>query len=148
MAELRTELERIANDDGIATSTKTIEQKQRNTIKRNITEILLNMLKEELGEDNQLLQIYRTKDGILVGIDNEKVGIITVEFKASIKSLDIDPAEEEEAYLEDMAQKAEKAKNAQRLKEQKIARQAEERALKAKIKALHAKAEADTEDLE
>jgi hypothetical protein len=85
-------LERIANSTDITVSTKSIEQKQRNTIKRELTEALGNVLQEIIG-DSAVVTLYRTEKGIMLGLDNEKVGIIPIEFSVAIKNMDCDPAE-------------------------------------------------------
>ena len=132
---MRELLERIANSNEISISTKSIEQKQRNTIKRELTEALGNVIQELLG-DSAVVTLYRTEKGIMLGLDNEKVGIIPVEFSVAIKNLDCDPAEEEEAYNLKLQEQAEKRKRAEEVKAKKIAQQAEIRAAKEKLKAL------------
>ena len=128
-------LERIANSTDISISTKSIEQKQRNTIKRELTEALGNLLQEIIG-DSAVVTLYRTEKGIMLGLDNEKVGIIPIEFSVAIKNMDCDPAEEEDAYNLKLQEQAEKRKRAEEAKAKKIAQQAEIRAAKEKLKAL------------
>lgn len=128
-------LERIANSTDISISTKSIEQKQRNTIKRELTEALGNVLQEIIG-DSAVVTLYRTEKGIMLGLDNEKVGIIPIEFSVAIKNMDCDPAEEEDAYNLKLQEQAEKRKRAEEAKAKKIAQQAEIRAAKEKLKAL------------
>ena len=128
-------LERIANGTDISISTKSIEQKQRNTIKRELTEALGNVLQEIIG-DSAVVTLYRTEKGIMLGLDNEKVGIIPIEFSVAIKNMDCDPAEEEDAYNLKLQEQAEKRKRAEEAKAKKIAQQAEIRAAKEKLKAL------------
>lgn len=128
-------LERIANSTDITVSTKSIEQKQRNTIKRELTETLGNVLQEIIG-DSAVVTLYRTEKGIMLGLDNEKVGIIPIEFSVAIKNMDCDPAEEEDAYNAKLQEQAEKRRRAEEAKAKKIAQQAEIRAAKEKLKAL------------
>ena len=128
-------LERIANSTDISISTKSIEQKQRNTIKRELTEALGNLLQEIIG-DSAVVTLYRTEKGIMLGLDNDKVGIIPIEFSVAIKNMDCDPAEEEDAYNLKLQEQAEKRKRAEEAKAKKIAQQAEIRAAKEKLKAL------------
>lgn len=128
-------LERIANSNDISVSTKSIEQKQRNTMKRELTEALGEVLQSIIG-DSAVITLYRTEKGIMLGLDNEKVGIIPIEFSVAIKNMDCDPAEEEDAYNTKLQEQAEKRKRAEEAKAKKIAQQAEIRAAKEKLKAL------------
>lgn len=124
-----------ADDNTLTISGKSIEQKQRNTIKRNLTEAMYNVLQEILGDTN-LLALYRTKDGLMVGIDNEKIGIIPLEIKVAVKNLDCDPEEEALAYIEKQREAEEKQRRAEANKADKIARQTAERELKRQLRAV------------
>lgn len=132
---MRTLLERYADSTELNVSTKSIEQKQRNTMKRELTEALGNVLQDIIG-DSKVIALYRTEKGIMLGLDNAKVGIIPVEFSVSIKNMDCDPAEEEDAYNFKLQEQAEKKKRADEAKARKIAQQAEIKAAKEKLKAL------------
>lgn len=134
-AKVRELLLATADDNGLTISGKSIEQKQRNTIKRNLTEAMYDVLQEIIG-DTSLLTLYRTKDGLMVGIDNERVGIIPLEFKIAIKNLDCDPEEEAIAYQERQKEAEEKKRRAEAAKADKIAAQAEARELKRRLRAI------------
>lgn len=134
-AKVRELLLATADDNGLTISGKSIEQKQRNTIKRNLTEAMYDVLQEIIG-DTSLLTLYRTKDGLMVGIDNERVGIIPLEFKIAIKNLDCDPEEEAIAYQERQKEAEEKKRRAEVAKADKIAAQAEARELKRRLRAI------------
>lgn len=132
---LRDELLAVANDDNLTAGAKSIEQKQRNTIKRNLTDALYDVLQEIVAEST-LLALYRTKEGLMVGADNAKVGIVPIEIKIAIKNLDVDPADAEDAYKEHLQEQADKKKRAEDAKAAKIARQAQERELRKQLKAV------------
>lgn len=133
---LKDTLLEVAENDDLTAGAKAIEQKQRNAIKRNLTEALYSVIAAALGEDNELLALYRTKEGLMVGIDNLKVGIIPVEIKVAIKNLDVDPLEEEAAYKDHLQEQADKKKRAEEAKAAKMARQAQERELRKQLKAI------------
>lgn len=130
---LKEKLLEVAQDNTLTAGAKSIEQKQRNTIKRNLTEALYSVIQEVI-DNSDLLALYRTKDGIMVGVDNAKVGIIPVGIKVEIKNLDVDPAEEEDAYLEHLNQRAEAKARAEANKAAKIERQAKERELRNQLR--------------
>lgn len=130
---LKEKLLEVAQDNTLTAGAKSIEQKQRNTIKRNLTEALYSVIQEVIG-NSDLLALYRTKDGIMVGVDNAKVGIIPVGIKVEIKNLDVDPAEEEDAYFEHLNQRAEAKARAEANKAAKIERQAKERELRNQLR--------------
>ena len=132
---LRNVLVDIANDNSINVGAKAIEQKQRNTMKKRLVEAL-HLVLEDVVNDTPELAIYRAEKGTMLGLDNEKVGIIPVEVTIAIKNMDVDPAEEEQAYNEKLAEQAAKAERAAKLKAEKIAAAAKERELKAKLRAL------------
>ena len=130
---LKEKLLEVAQDNTLTAGAKSIEQKQRNTIKRNLTEALYSVIQEVI-DNSDLLALYRTKDGIMVGVDNAKVGIIPVGIKVEIKNLDVDPAEEEDAYFEHLNQRAEAKARAEANKAAKIERQAKERELRNQLR--------------
>jgi hypothetical protein len=133
MANLRDVMVEVAQNNTLTAGAKSIEQKQRNTIKRDLTEALYDVLAAVI-DGNELLALYRTKDGIMVGIDNAKVGIIPVGIKVEVKNLDVDPAEEEDAFREHQAQRAEAKARAEASKAAKIERQAKERELRNQLR--------------
>lgn len=123
----------MAQNNELSTSGNSIEQKQRNAIKRSLTEALRDILRETIG-DNLELALYQTKDGLMIGIDNAKVGIIPVEVKIVVKNLDVDPADEEDAYLEHLEEQAEKKRRMEATKLAKMERQARERELRKQLR--------------
>lgn len=125
----------VADDNSLTISGKSIEQKQRNTIKRNLTEAMFEVLQEIIG-DTSLLTLYRTKEGLMVGIDNERIGIIPLEIKVAVKNMDCDPEEEAIAYQERLAEAEDKKRRAEAAKASKIAAQSEARELKRQLRAL------------
>lgn len=133
MDKLRDTLLDTANDATLTAGAKSIEQKQRNNIKRGLTEALYDVMAKVIA-DSDLLALYRTKDGIMVGIDNAKVGIIPIGIKVEVKNLDVDPAEEEDAYLEHQKERSEAKARAEANKAAKIERQAKERELRNQLR--------------
>lgn len=132
---LRKVLVDIANDNSIRAGEKSIEQKQRNTMKKRMVEALHDVL-AEVCADEPSLKLFRAEKGSMMGLDNETVGIIPVEFTVAIKNLDIDPSEEEDAYNDKLAEQAAKAAKAAKVKAEKIAKSEQERALKRQLKEL------------
>lgn len=130
-------LEKMANNGELKASEKSIEQKQRNTIKRELTEALGQLLSEAVAGSTEI-EVYRTEKGIMMGIDHPTIGIIPIEFSVAIKNLDCDPLEEEEAYLEKLKLQEEKRKKQEATKAKKIAQQAQIKEAKAKLNDLRA----------
>lgn len=133
MENFKAALLKVAQNNELSTSGNSIEQKQRNAIKRSLTEALRDILRETIG-DNLELALYQTKDGLMIGIDNAKVGIIPVEVKIVVKNLDVDPADEEDAYLEHLEEQAEKKRRMEATKLAKMERQARERELRKQLR--------------
>lgn len=137
LENLRRILIDIANDNTLSVGSKAIEQKARNTMKRRLCEAMHQVL-AEVVENTPNLGLYRVEKGSMIGVDNEKVGIIPLDFQVAIKNMDCDPSEEEDAYNAKLAEQAEKAERAAKVKAENIARQAKERELKLKLKSLKA----------
>lgn len=132
-------LEKLANNKELKASEKSIEQKQRNTIKRELTEALGQLLGDAVAGSN-VIEVYRTEKGIMMGIDHPTVGIIPIEFSVAIKNLDCDPMEEEEAYLEKLQAQQEKKEKQEAAKAKKLAQQAQIKAAKERVHELQRKA--------
>lgn len=78
-----------------------ITQKQRNELKYNLTEKVVEILQDE-GLD----QITRTVDGYILEVPNEELGSIYIQLDLIVKNLDYDILSAEQAWQE----KVEKAK--------------------------------------
>lgn len=135
MNNVKTLLDKFANDTTITISNDKINQNKRNAMKRAFMEALHQDIVEALG-DLAAVQVYRTADGVALSIDNEKVGMIPIVIDGMIKNLDYNAADEEDAYLEAQRIAAQKAEEAAALKAEKIRRSAEARAAKLAQKAL------------
>lgn len=147
MKDLIKSLRMIADREDINVGEKAIEQKQRNTIKRDLTDTLYAILAEACAGIDEV-KVYRTDGGIMFGLDNLKAGIIPIELTLAVKNMDCDPAEAEDAYRDKLAAAADKAKRAAEAKAAKIARSQAERELKAKLKALKDNPEVEGNDVE
>lgn len=125
-------LNSVANADLKTTngSKLKIEQRTRNALKKDFTDILVQSLKTALESD--LITVVRTEKGIGISIDNEKIGYIPIEINAMFKDLEIDIMDMGEEYQEKLKSKAEKAEKAKIEKAKKIERSKAERLAKAK----------------
>ena len=109
-----------------------LKQNVRNTFRAEFMEALLEAL-TGLG-----LEAKMTEDGIGINVPNTELGAIPVVVSATVKSVESYILDDEhEAYLEKVAEKAEKEAEKERLKAQKLAEK--EAAKTAKPKKLSAK---------
>lgn len=126
-----------------------LQQTQRNKTKAELMEALYQGFQDvgaEYGFD-----IYMTSDGVIFEVKNNEVlrkvnrmkdqkheqdiqGYISLEFNVKIKNLDYDAELMEEAYLAEIEEAKEKAKQKEIQKRAKIQRDAEIRAGKARIR--------------
>jgi len=91
-----------------ANGTLTIQQTQRNQQRALMVNELLNDL---IDED---MDAYLTADGIILAIEHDEIGTVSIEVKLTFKSLDYDPQLEADAYEEQLQDKeAEKARKAE-----------------------------------
>lgn len=108
-----------------------LKQNVRNDFRSDLLDALQNTL-SDLGVD-----VVRSEEGIGMNLPNETLGSIPVVIGVTIKDIGFDIFESGEAYELKLAEKVEKAKVAEALKQQKIA---EKEALKvAKAKKTNAK---------
>ena len=107
------------NTNTTATGAFTIQQSQRNTLRKEGIAALLEDLTAWYGND---FDVVETKDGIIIAVENEP-GDFTIswEIKTTIKSLDFDPFIEAAAYEDSVAEKEEKKriKDAEKLRKEK-----------------------------
>ena len=134
MERLKTYLENLANRQDIKTTNSKIEQRTRNAIRNDFTNILTELLNELVASD--MVVIARTKEGIGIAIDNEKVGFIPIVLKPVFKDTAEDILELAEDYERELLEKAKKEQERQLAKERKIAQQKAIAEQKAKLKAL------------
>lgn len=143
MERLQNYLIGLANRQDIKTTNSKIEQRTRNAIRNEFTNLLTEVINDYVGND--LIQVARTKEGIGIAIDNEKVGFIPIVLKPIFKDTAEDILELAEEYQEQLEIKAEKEKAQAKAKAEKIKRQKEIAEQKRKLKELQ---ESATDDLE
>lgn len=143
MERLQNYLVSLANKQDIKTTNSKIEQRTRNAIRNEFTNLLTEVINDCVGND--LIQVARTKEGIGIAIDNEKVGFIPIVLKPIFKDTAEDILELAEEYQEQLEIKAEKEKAQAKAKAEKIKRQKEIAEQKRKLKELQ---ESATDDLE
>ena len=143
MERLKNYLESLANNTEIKTTNSKIEQRTRNNIRKEFTDLLTEIIAESVG--SEFVQVARTKDGVGIAIDNEKVGFIPIILKPIFKDTAEDILELAEEYQEQLEIKAEKEKAQAKAKAEKIKRQKEIAEQKRKLKELQ---ESATDDLE
>ena len=145
MERLKNYLESLANRQDIKTTNSKIEQRTRNMIRNDFTNLLTELLIELVSTDNVI--VARTKEGIGIAIDNEKVGFIPIVLKPVFKDTAEDILELAEDYERELQEKAKKEQERLQAKERKIAQQKAIAEQKAKLKALE-NGEVQADDLE
>lgn len=119
----------MANDNNLTASNNKITQNLRNPYKVKFIDAMEVMLREMLAEEDRV-DVYRTKDGVVLMVDNDKIGMIPITISPMIKDLDYDPIFEEENYLAEQRAKAAKKAEAEALKAERIRKTQEARARK------------------
>ena len=119
----------MAADQTLTANNNKITQNLRNPYKLKFIDALEAVLREGLAEV-EAVEVYRTKDGVVLMVDNDRVGMIPITISPMIKDLDYDPVFEEEAYLADQKAKAAKKAEADALKAERLRKIAEARARK------------------
>lgn len=119
----------MAADQTLTANNNKITQNLRNPYKLKFIDALEAVLREGLA-DVEAVEVYRTKDGVVLMVDNDRVGMIPITISPMIKDLDYDPVFEEEAYLADQKAKAAKKAEADALKAERLRKIAEARARK------------------
>ena len=119
----------MAGDSTLTANNNKITQNLRNPYKLKFIDALEAVLREGLA-DVEAVEVYRTKDGVVLMVDNDRVGMIPITISPMIKDLDYDPVFEEEAYLADQKAKAAKKAEADALKAERLRKIAEARARK------------------
>lgn len=119
----------MANDNNLTASNNKITQNLRNPYKVKFIDAMEVMLREMLVEEDRV-DVYRTKDGVVLMVDNDKIGMIPITISPMIKDLDYDPIFEEENYLAEQRAKAAKKAEAEALKAERIRKTQEARARK------------------
>lgn len=144
MQRLKDYLQNLADNQEIKTNGSKIEQKTRNAIRNEFTDLLTSVLNEAFSDLD--IVVARTKEGVGIAVDNEKVGYIPIVLKPVFKDTAEDILELAEEYKEHLELKAEKEKAQAKAKASKIARQKEIAEQRRKLKELQN--ESETDDLE
>lgn len=134
MERLKNYLVSLADRQDIKTTNSKIEQRTRNAIRNEFTNLLAECLNDLVG--SEVIQVARTKDGVGIAVDNEKVGFIPIVLKPIFKDTAEDILELAEEYQEQLKAKAEKAEQKEKAKAEKIKRQKEIAEQKRKLKEL------------
>ena len=134
MERLKNYLVELSNNNQIKTTNSKIEQRTRNAIRNDFTNLLTEILAELVGSDSVV--VARTKEGIGIAIDNEKVGFIPIVLKPVFKDTAEDILELAEDYERELAEKRAKAEQQAKVKAEKIAKQKEIAEQKRKLKEL------------
>jgi hypothetical protein len=120
MRKLESLIEFIRNFDYTLTSSSlAITQKERNELKYNLTEAIVDVLKE-----NGLENITRTTDGYILELPHDEFGAIFVELNLKVKNFDFDILAAEEDWKLKIQQRKNKeealAKKANKKKSKKV----------------------------
>lgn len=134
MERIKQWLNDLAERQDIKMTGSKISQTARNQLRRDFADMLAEVLATACGSD--IIKVARTKDGIGIAVDNEKVGFIPIEIKPVFKDTEVDILELAEEYQEHLKEQAEKKAKAERDKKAKIEAQAKAKALKEKAKAI------------
>ena len=92
----------------------TIQQTQRNALRRELVDSFYDFLIA------QGIDAYLTGDGIIMAVENEHIGTISIETKLAFKALDYNPADEADLYEEELVIKAEEKQNKAKSKAKRI----------------------------
>lgn len=109
MENLKNLLIEYANDETLVSNEVKLEQKTQRKLYRDINDALTKAI-AALFEDVKEVNCFAVSNGVLVVLDNEKVGEITLELGFKVKDLTVDAAFEADAWIE--KQEATKAKEA------------------------------------
>ena len=134
MERLKNYLIELSNNNEIKTTNSKIEQRTRNAIRNDFTNLLVEILNESIGCDNVV--VARTKEGVGIAIDNEKVGFIPIVLKPVFKDTAEDILELAEDYERELAEKKAKAEQQAKAKAEKVAKQKALAEQKKKLKEL------------
>ena len=119
MKDVKEFLSGIAQDNEIKTNNSKIEQRTRNLLRNQFTDLMTKALQELLESDE--ISVVRTKEGIGIALDNRKVGFIPIVLKPVFKDTAEDLFELAEDYEQELKDKAERLAKQQKAKEKKIA---------------------------
>jgi hypothetical protein len=139
MERLKNYLVELSNNNEIKTTNSKIEQRTRNAIRNDFTNLLVEILAESISCDSVV--VARTKEGIGIAIDNEKVGFIPIVLKPVFKDTAEDILELAEDYERELAEKKAKAEQQAKAKAEKLAKQKEIAEQKKRLKELESNLE-------
>lgn len=92
----------------------TIQQTQRNALRRELVDAFYDFL------INQGIQVFLTNDGIIMAVENQHIGTISIETKLAFKALDYNPMDEADLYEDEQESKAIEKANKAKLKAKRI----------------------------
>lgn len=139
MERLKNYLVELSNNNEIKTTNSKIEQRTRNAIRNDFTNLLVEILAESISCESVV--VARTKEGIGIAIDNEKVGFIPIVLKPVFKDTAEDILELAEDYERELAEKKAKAEQQAKAKAEKLAKQKEIAEQKKRLKELESNLE-------
>jgi hypothetical protein len=112
-------------DYALTPSERMIVQKERNELKYNLLEGIIEALIQQ-GMPSDL--IHRTSDGYIFELQNAELGVIPIQIDIKVKDVDFDL----EGSIEDWEQKVEEKRSKEKQKQEIENRKAAKRAAKAK----------------
>lgn len=111
-------LEQIANDNTLQASGDKIKQDQRNLIRAELLDMVTQDLATKLKSD--LVNVGRVEKGVVITLDNEKVGIVPIMLDLKFMGLDYDLDFEMEEYQNKLDTKAKAEQEKAKAKSEKI----------------------------
>lgn len=111
-------LEKIANDKTLKATNEKLNQTQRNKMKIELLDLIMESLRQNI--DSDYIELGRTKDGIVISLDNENVGFIPIALDIKIMGLDYDLDFESQEYENDKIAKQQAKAERQKAKAEKI----------------------------
>lgn len=115
---IKEKLEQIANDKTLQESDGKIKQDQRNLIRKELLDIVAKELSEKLANDK--INVDRVQKGVVITLDNEKVGIIPIMIDLKFLGLDYDVVADIEDYEIKLREKAKAEQEKAKAKAEKI----------------------------
>ena len=118
-------LEQIANDKTLKATNEKLNQTQRNKMKIELLDLIMENLRQNVN--SEYIDMGRTKDGIVLTLDNETVGLIPIALDIKIMGLDYELDFESQEYKNDKIAKEQAKAEKLKAKAEKIKRDTESR---------------------
>ena len=116
-------LEQIANDKTLKATNEKLNQTQRNKMKIELLDLIMENLRQNVN--SEYIDMGRTKDGIVLTLDNETVGLIPIALDIKIMGLDYELDFETQEYENDKIAKEQAKAEKLKAKAEKIKRDTE-----------------------